>query len=235
MPLLSKKPEYRIQLPLTKKRVAFTAFTMRTERTLMLATQSEDTSEITAAICNCIDDHLRTDGIKARELPQAEAELLLLNMRAKSVGETVDISITDPEDGKQYPVKINLTEIGVTVDKDFNDTIEMADKKVVKFKIPSMEMLEKVDQDGDDFDSTINFLALCLESILDPEEDEEYMRQDLSETELHEYYLDLDTGDFSKISEQFFALIPALNAVVKTKKADGTSLEVEISGLASFL
>ena len=233
MSLKSSKPEYRVQLPLSKKRVAFTAFTMRTERTLMLASQTNDTAEITAAVVNCINDHIRTDGIKAEDLPQAEAELLLLNMRAKSVGETVDLVITDPQDQKTYDAKVNLTEITVTVDEEFTDLIELSDNKMLKMEVPGMTALGNIAEGDNDFDTTIKFLVACVSQIIDGEEC--INRQDISDEDITDFILDLDSGDFGKINDQFFNRIPKLSTIVKVKRADGTILEVPVEGIASFL
>ena len=233
MALKSSKPQYRVQLPLSKKRVEFTSFTMRTERTLMLATQSGDTGEITSAVINCINDHIRTDGVRAEDIPQAEAELLLLSMRAKSVGESVDLIVTDPEDGERYDAKVNLTDITIQVDENYKDLIELNDGKFLKMKLPSMTALESINTDDNEFDTTINFLTACVLQIIDG--DEVYNKTELSETEIKDFLLELETGDFNKISDQFFNRIPKLGTVVKAKRKDGSILEVPVEGLASFL
>ena len=43
------------------------------------------------------------------------------------------------------------------------------------------------------------------------------------------------SGDFKKITEQFFNKMPRLAHKVKVKKPDGKYLTVEVSGIASFL
>ena len=100
---------------------------------MMLATMEGNPDEITNAVINCIDDHLKSDSIRAEELPQAEAELLILMMRAKSIGEHVDITVTDPDSDDQYPLKINLAKIKVETEEGFNKLVTLKNGTILKF------------------------------------------------------------------------------------------------------
>lgn len=200
----------------------------------MLATQSEDMAEITAALINTINDCIVTDGIKAEELPQAEAELLLLNMRSKSVGEKVSIVVTDPEDedGKSYPVDIDLSKITVEVAKDFENVITFEDGTVVEFNLPNIKSMEDVEESDNEFDSTMTVLTNCVKAVTIDEEC--INRADLKDDEIREFLLDMSSGDFKLMNDKFFSKIPQLATTVKIKRADGTSFSMEVSGLGSF-
>lgn len=231
----SDRPEYTLKLPISKETVRFSSFTMRAERTLMLATQGENQEEIINAVCNVIDDHLRGGDIKAEDLPQAEAELLLLNMRAKSIGEKINLIVTDPEDEKStYEVAVDLNKITIKVDKDFSDCVELKDGRVIKFALPGMRSLEGIDVEKEsEFDVTMKVLAKSIKQVIDGEE--VYSRGDVSTDEFLEFVLDLDQSDFQKISSNFFSKIPTLSHMVKFKRKDGTSGGVLVEGVSSFL
>jgi hypothetical protein len=233
----SDKPSYRLQLPITKKRVEYTSFTMRSERTLMMATQSGDSDELTCAVINTLNDHIRTEGIKAEDLPQSETELLLLNMRAKSVGETIELSVKDPDpsyEGPEHQVKVDLTDVTVIVDSEFSDTIELKDGTVIKFNLPGLKTMEGIDFDENkEFDSTIDVFVKCVQSIVCGEE--VYTHGETSEKEFRDFFLDLDSAEFRELSDTFFIRIPQLGIDLKIKRPDGSEVEVPIRGLASFL
>jgi hypothetical protein len=230
----SSRPEYRINLPITKKRIQFSAFNMRTERTMMMATQSGDAGELTSAVTNCLNDHILTEGIKAEDLPQAEAELLLLNMRAKSVGEKISLTVKDPEDeAKTYDVEIDLTDISVNLDPKFKDQVELSDGTIVQFQVPGLKILDGLDFQDQDFDGILELIIRCTKSIC--VEEEVYTPADTSEQDIKEFYLEMDTNDFTKISEEFFQRMPQLGTTVKVTKDNGDVMEVPITGLNSFL
>jgi len=232
--LKSTKPEYRIQLPISNKRVAYTSFNMRSERTLMMATTGGNTEEITTAVVNCLNDHIRTDGIMAEDLAQAECELLLLNMRAKSVGETVSIQVADPETDRKYNVEVKLNGIGIVVDEKFSDEIELAEGRLLKMKLPGINTMAGLDSDDNEFDSTMEVLARCFVSLVD-EDGECYNKSDLQPQEIKDFFLELDSGDFQKITDTFFTRLPKLATTVKIPRKGMDDLEVEVEGLASFL
>ena len=231
--LKSARPEYSLELPISRRKVNYTAFTMRTERTLMMATEGENIDEITAAVINCLNDHIRTSDVKAEDLPQAEAELLLLNMRAKSVGEKIQMTLTDPEDGQSYPTSIDLQKISIQTDPGFKELIELSNGVTLQLRLPGLTTLTNFDEKDNEFDQTMDILSRCVKSIVDG--DECYMASDLNMNDIKEFLLDLESGDFKKITEQFFNKMPRLAHKVKVKKPDGKYLTVEVSGIASFL
>jgi hypothetical protein len=236
-PLKSSKPEYRIQLPVSNKRCAYTTFTLGTELTLMQASQGGDMKEIITAMINCLNDHIRTDGIKAEDLPQAEAELLLINMRSKSAGSNVEVLVTDPQDPeKTYPAKIDLSKIVIEQAEDFSPNVELSDGRVVCMKIPSLtSSLDSVEANEDGEDDTITNLKLLAKSIKSVVvDDEAYAASDFSEEELLEFVKDLDVADGLKLTG-YLDTLPAVKASVTIKRDDGTKFTEEVSGLASFL
>lgn len=199
----------------------------------MMATESENTDEITSAIINCLNDHITTAGVVAEDLPQAEAELVLLNMRAKSVGERIQMTVTDPDDGEVYPTTVDLQKISIQRDPKFQDLIELSSGVTIQLRLPGLTTVTGLNDDENEFDQIIHILARCVKSIVDGEEC--YMAVDLQLEEIKEFLLDLDSGDFKKITENFFNRMPKLSHKVKVKKADGKFLTVEVSGIASFL
>ena len=71
--------------------------------------ESQDNTQIASAVKDVISNCILTRGIKVDKLSTFDIEYLFLNIRGKSVGETVDVMITCPDDGEtQVPVSINL-------------------------------------------------------------------------------------------------------------------------------
>ena len=69
-----------------------------------------------------------------------DIEYLFLNIRVKSVGETIELVVTCGDDGvTEVPVSINIDEIEVIKShEDHSVDVELADGYTVKMKYPSL-------------------------------------------------------------------------------------------------
>lgn len=200
----------------------------------MLATQGGDPDEIIQGVINCINDHLKTETIRAEDLPQCEAELLLLLMRAKSVGEVIDVRISDPDNEEVvYEHKVDLSDIKIDIDPDFSDKIVFSTGEMVEFRLPGLRTLEGLDEDMGEFDQSIEILSRCLQSVVVGEE--VFAKVDLKESEIKDFFLDLEQGEFQKIVNSFLLKIPKLIHKTTIEREDGSTFEAEVTGLASFL
>ena len=105
-------PTYELTLPSNNKKIKYRPFLVREEKILIMALESEDTSQITSAVVDILNDCIITKGIDVTKLATFDIEYLFLNVRSKSVGETVEISVTCPDDNKTtVPMSIDLDAI----------------------------------------------------------------------------------------------------------------------------
>ena len=121
-------PIYELELPSTGETIKYRPFLVKEEKVLLIALESEDTKQITTAIKTVIKSCILTKNIKVEALPTFDIEYLFLNIRGKSVGESVDVLITCPDDGTtQVPISINLDDIKVNVSDDHSRDIKLDD------------------------------------------------------------------------------------------------------------
>ena len=67
-------PTYELTLPSTGKKIKYRPFLVREEKVLILAMESENTTQITNAVKNTLKDCIQTRGIKVDELPTFDIE-----------------------------------------------------------------------------------------------------------------------------------------------------------------
>ena len=107
-------PTYELTLPSNNKKIKYRPFLVREEKILIMALESEDTSQITSAVVDILNDCILTKGIDVTKLATFDIEYLFLNVRSKSVGETVEVNIVCPDDEKtSVEVDIDLDSIKV--------------------------------------------------------------------------------------------------------------------------
>ena len=89
-------PTYELTLPSNNKKIKYRPFLVREEKILIMALESENNEEITNAIIQILSDCISTKGVDVSKLSTFDIEYLFLNVRSKSVGETIDVNITCP-------------------------------------------------------------------------------------------------------------------------------------------
>ena len=73
------------------------------------------------------------------DLPTFDIEYLFLNVRAKSVGEDINLVVTCPDDKEtEVPVTIYVDEIEVIKSKEHNKDITLDKDMTLRMKYPSL-------------------------------------------------------------------------------------------------
>jgi len=229
-------PTYELVLPSTNKKIKYRPFLVREEKILILALESEDISQITSAVIEILNSCILSKGVKVEKLSTFDIEYLFLNVRAKSVGEQVEVNITCPDDGETTVQQvIDIDAIKVKKNKDHKDIIKLDDNLSIKLKYPSLHEFIQSNFDADattDVDTTMHMITSCIDLIYN--EEESWSASDSTRQELDEFIEQLNTKQF-KMIERFFETMPKLSHKVKVKnpKTDVES-EVLLEGLASF-
>lgn len=230
-------PTYELELPSSGKKIKYRPFLVREEKILIMALESEDMKQITNAIVQILSDCILTKTIKISELSTFDIEYLFLNVRAKSVGESVEVNITCPDDEETVvQMEIEIDSIKVQKDKKHTNIIKLDDKLSMKLKYPSLDQFVEnnfeVNDDQTDVDKSLSMITSCIEIVYDSEES--WNASDCTKKELDEFIEQLNTKQFKEI-ENFFTTMPKLSHTVKVKNPNtGVESEVILEGLASF-
>jgi hypothetical protein len=230
-------PTFELELPSTGKRVKYRPFLVREEKILVMAMESEDTKQITDAIIQILNECITTRGVKVEKLSTFDIEYLFLNIRAKSVGESVEVSVTCPDDGvTQVQMEIDLDSIKVKKNKSHRNTIKLDSNLSMKLKYPSLDQFIENNFDASEVQSDVSQSLKVITSCIDViyNEEESWSASDSTEKELEEFIGQLNTKQFKQV-EKFFETMPKLShtIVVKNPKTEVES-EVVLEGLASF-
>ena len=230
-------PTYELELPSTGKKIRYRPFLVREEKILIMALESEDTKQISNAIVQILSDCIATKTVKVSELSTFDIEYLFLNVRAKSVGETVEVNVTCPDDGEtQVQMEINIDDIKVQKDPNHSNIVKIDDRLSMKLKYPSLEQFVEnnfeVNETESDVNKSLSMITSCIDVVYD--EEESWSAADCTKKELEEFVEQMNTKQFKEI-ESFFVTMPKLSHTVKVKNPN-TKVESEIvlEDLASF-
>ena len=229
-------PTYELELPSTEQTIKFRPFLVKEEKLLVIALESEDTKQITNAIKTVIKNCIETKGIKVETLPTFDIEYLFLNIRAKSVGEEIEVNIICPDDEEtNVSVKINVDDIKVQTNEDHTNRIKLDDTLMMEMKYPSLEQFIKNNFDistNSAIDQSFELVASCVNKIYN--EDEVWAAADVTKKELMDFLDQMNTSQFKQI-EKFFETMPKLSHTIKVKNPNTeVESEVVLEGLSSF-
>ena len=228
-------PTYELVIPSSKKAIKYRPFLVREEKVLIIAQESQDSKQITDAVKTVITNCIITRGGKVDDLATFDIEYLFLNIRGKSVGETVDVLITCPDDEvTKVPVSINLEDIKVEVDKNHIRDIKLDETLILRMRYPSMKEFIKTNFMGEDLsiDDTFNLICSCIDQVYN--EAESWASSDCTKKELSEFIEQLSSKQFKEV-EKFFQTMPKLSYKLKIKNPNtNVESEVVLEGLTSF-
>jgi len=241
MPLpIVATPTYELTLPSNKKTIKYRPFLVKEEKILILAMESGNSKDITNAVKNTLKDCILTRGIKIDSLPSFDIEYLFLNIRAKSVGESVELIITCPDDNEtRVDVTVNIDEIEVVIPESHTSEVKVDDNITVKMKYPSLQ--EFIDNNFDfsgqsgskeTIEKSFDIVASCVDMVYT--KDASWSAADVTKKELIEWLQTFDSNQFKGI-EEFFDTMPKLSHTLTVKNPNtGVENEIVLEGLSSF-
>ena len=230
-------PTYELVLPSSGKKVKYRPFLVREEKILIMALESEDLKEISTAIKSVLTECILTRGIKVEKLATFDIEYLFLNVRAKSVGETVEVNVTCPDDNTtQVQMSIDIDSIKMQQDPKHNNIIKLDDNLSVQMNYPSLDQFVESNFDvgstKSEVDQSLGVITSCINQVYT--EDEAWEASDCTKKELKEFVESMNSKQFKEI-ETFFTTMPKLSHKIKvTNPETKVKSEVVLEGLASF-
>ena len=195
-------PKYMMTVPSTGDEIEFRPFLVREEKILILAMESENMTEITNAIVQILSDCIVSKDVKVESLATFDIEYLFLNVRAKSVGETVDVNITCPDDGEtQVEMSIDIDSIKVQKSKEHMNIIKLDDAYSMKLRYPSFDQFIgnnfEINDNVSDVTKSLDMITSCIEMVYDKEES--WNASECSKKELTEFVDQLNSKQFKEI------------------------------------
>ena len=239
MPLPTiETPTYELKLPSSNKKIKYRPFLVKEEKILILSLESKDQSEITNAVTDVLKKCILTKGINVDDLPTFDIEYVFLNIRAKSIGEDIKLTVTCPDDNEtKVPVTIYVDEIKVQKQKGHTSDIVLDDKMTLRMKYPSLTQFVDNNFDVDDesetvVDKTFKVVADCIDTIYT--EEDAWDAKDYTPQERIDFVEQLNSKQYKEV-EKFFETMPKLSHTIEvvnpnTKEKGSVVLE----GLADF-
>ena len=227
-------PSYELNLPSNGKKIKYRPFLVKEEKILILAIESNSMKDISRAIKDVLKNCILTKSVKIDELPTFDIEYLFLNIRSRSIGESIDLIVTCPDDGKtKVNTQIFIDEIEIKKDKNHNSDIKLDDTYTMRLKYPSLDQF--IDDNfnfSEDKDNSFDIISSCIDMVFS--EEEAWEAKDCTKKELLEFVERLNSIQFKQV-EKFFDTMPKLSHEIEVENpSTKVKSTVKLEGLASF-
>lgn len=235
-------PLYDVVCPSGQK-LSFRPWLVKEEKLLMIAMQSDDPVTIMNTskqiLENCIISSIEID-----KLPLFDIEFLFLQLRARSIGETVPLRykcnqhVLDANTGNtvycntvsEYPV--NLLDIKPQFGPGHNKYIQLNDTVGVTLRYPTFKAFRNIVRKELPSDEAFAFLVDCIESIND--KDTIVMTKDVPQAEVIEFVDNLNHQQVEKM-DAFFDSMPKIQYTLNfTCPKCGYAEQIVVQGLENF-
>ena len=231
-------PTYELILPSTGKKLKYRPFLVKEEKLLILALESKNQFEITNSVKDVLKECVITKGIEIDDLPTFDIEYIFLNIRAKSIGEDINVIVKCPDDRKtEVPVTIFVDEIKVVKSKEHKKDISLDKDMTLRMKYPSLNQFIENNFDMDDrsktaVDKTFQLVADCMDTVFTKED--AWDSNDYSPEERMQFIEQLSSKQFKEV-EKFFATMPKLSHTIEvTNPNTKKKSKIVLEGLADF-
>jgi len=223
-------PTYELDLPSTGRKIKFRPFLVKEQKLLMMAEESKDENQIAETIQQLINS-CTYGKVDALISPIFDIEYVFLQLRMRSVGENVTLTITCPDDNKtETTIKINLEDVNVLNDEKHTNIIEITDNVKMIMKYPQLSDMKDMK------DTTENIFKLINKCILEVHDgDTIHNKNDITKKELNEFIDSFNTNQLEKLME-FFNTMPKIRHIVNvTNPKTKVISEVTLEGMDTFL
>jgi len=228
-----KTSEYTLTLPSTQEQIKFRPFLVREQKILMIAQESEEDNQIADAMGRLVSD-CTFGAVDGNVNPMFDLEYVFLQMRGKSVGNEVKLSLICPDDDEtKVDVDIDLSKVDVQMNLEHSQNIKITDEISINFRYPRLKDIENISAEKGDFEQSIDMILSCIESVQN--QDELIHRIDMTKDEIMEFIDSMSSEQMESVM-QFFETMPKLRHVVEVKNPKTkVKSEILLEGMQSFL
>lgn len=210
---LNTAPTYTIKIPSTKKDFKFRPFLVRDQKALMIAQESNNNTVMLDTIKEIIGSCSKSK-IDLDKLASFDIEYIFLQMRAKSVGEIVELTFACDEDHGEdnrralSKISINLENVKVEFPENHTNKIPLFKDVGIMMKYPTFDTLRSLEEANvNDIDTVFDIVSDCIDYIYD--NDQIYSAKDTKKEELLEFLNNLTADQFERVQD-FFKTMPHL-------------------------
>ena len=212
-------PVYELTIPSNGQVIKVRPFTVKEEKLLLISLETGEIDDIIKTTKQIINNCIITSDVNIDKLPFFDVDYMFIFLRAKSIGETVEVQLTCNnvlEDGNKcgnvFPADMDIAKCDIEKDETISDDIKLTADKGVKLKYPGYATMKRVEQN--EVDAKTNIIVNSIDYIYD--KNGQYSWKDHTKDELKEFVEGLTEENFKKL-ENFVDNFPTFMVKIQSK------------------
>jgi len=204
-------PIYELIVPSTGQSVKVRPFNVKEEKLLFMAVEAGDGEEIVKTVKQVINNCILNNDINIDKLPFFDIDYIFIFLRAKSIGESVEVNMTcnnELEDGRRcgnvFEADMDIAKVDIIKDDTINDDIKLDRTKGVKMKYPTYSLMKHLESVAP-IDKKTVIITNSIDKIYD--EKGMYSAKDYTKEQLTEFVENL-TEEKYKMLESYVDNFP---------------------------
>ena len=215
-------PVYTVTIPSSKKTIKVRPFNVKEEKLLLMAAESTSGEEIVNTVKQVINNCIVSGTFDVDKAPFFDIDFLFIFLRAKSIGESVEINLTchnvlKDEEGKicghTFKTKMDIANNEIIYNDEVTDDVKLDKTSGVKMKYPNYALIKQLD-DTPDNEKKTKIIMNSIEHIYDKKG--VYSAKDYSSKELKDFIEGLTEENYKKL-EAYVDRFPTIRGRIKAE------------------
>lgn len=199
-------PTYDVTLPSNGKTIKIRPFLVKEEKLLLMAVESKDNENIIKTTKQIINNCIVFGDVDVDKLPFFDIDYLFIALRAKSLGENIEMNYTCNNSvnggnrcGGVFEATIDISDCKIEKLETVNLSVDISDKITVKMKYPTYSIMKTIMGNETILEKKIRVICSCVDKIVNG--DKVYTSKDFSKEELKRFVEDLTQEQYKKLEE----------------------------------
>lgn len=167
LPILNSDYTYSMTLPVTGKAYCYRPYLVKEEKALLMANETEDQVQMALAMRSTLESCV--DGLEVDTLPLADMEFAFAQVRARSAGEQVEVTVDCEHCGASHNATLNLLDASTT-ETEYGPThsIEFDNGWVLDLRWPTLSSAINAPKSESEIEQAFNMIGEMLVSLRTP-------------------------------------------------------------------
>ena len=164
-------PIYDLKLPSNGKEIKVRPFLVKEEKLLLIAAESKDPMSIINTTLQVVSNCIVEGDVKINTLPFFDIDYLFIALRAKSLGESIQVNfkcnnlVEGEPCGSVFPVDINISNFEIyNVDKP--KVVQLSNAMSLRMKFPNYSLMRMLDEKDNALEKKSKIMAACIDTIV---------------------------------------------------------------------
>lgn len=198
-------PIYDLTIPSTGQEIKVRPFNVKEEKLLFMAVEAGDAEEIVKTVKQVINNCILNNDVVIDRLPFFDIDYMFIFLRAKSIGESVEVNMTCNNElenglrcGNVFEADMDIAKVDIIKDDTINDDIKLDRNKGVKMKYPTYSLMKHLESVAP-IDKKTVIIVNSIDRIYD--EKGMYSAKDYTKEQLTEFVEGLTEENYKKLEK----------------------------------